>query len=68
MTIRELIHELTQPYINLDLEVHVCVTDKPVKSGEPIQYKNLKVDRCDLFDPTWYVGDRCQLIFGHVSK
>lgn len=62
MTVREFVNELTEPYVDWDLEVYVAVTDKPVKSGEAIIQREYKVDRCELFNPVWYENDRCQII------
>lgn len=69
MTVRELVNYLTQSFVDWeDLEVYICIMDKPAESGNITKWENLKVDRCDLFSPTWYVGDRCQLVFENVSK
>lgn len=69
MTVRELVHELTQPYVDWDLEVHVCVTDKPVESGETTKWEDFNVDKCDLFNPTWHVGKRrCHLVLENCDK
>jgi hypothetical protein len=69
MTVRELVNELTRHSIDWDLEVHVCITDNIVKSGEPTQWEDVKIDACDLFNPTWYEGKRrCHLVLERIDK
>lgn len=69
MTVRELVHELTQSYVDWDLEVHVCITDKSVESGESTKWEDFKVDECDLYNPTWHVGKRrCHLVLENGDK
>lgn len=67
ITVRELVNELTKEYIDWDLEIHVCVASEPVKNGEEEKCESYKIDRCDLFQPTWYVGDQCHLVLERKS-
>ena len=62
MTVRELVNELTESYVDWDAEVHIAITEEPVKNGKDIIWKDYKVDKCDLYTPTWYVGDECHLL------
>lgn len=61
MTIRKLVHELTNRNVDWDRKISVKVTNKPVKSGKAVNWKSYPIDRVDLFIPTWYIGERCVL-------
>ena len=68
MTIRKLVHELTNSNIDWDMEIRVNVSDKPMRSGEFIKYRNYPINRVDLFTPTWYIGDQCILTIGKIKE
>ena len=67
ITIRKLVHELTNSNIDWDSEISVNISDKPMRSGEFIKYKNYPINRVDLFTPTWYIGDQCILTIGKIE-
>ena len=63
MTVRELVNELTQSYVDWDKEVFVCIAKEPVKN-KTLEYKRYSIDRCSLFKPDWYINDECNLVIG----
>lgn len=68
MTVRELVNELTEHYVDWDKEVVVCITDKPVKSGDRVEYTKYKINHFELYTPIWYVNDRCILLLNMEEK
>lgn len=67
MTVRELVNELTQSYVDWDKEVFVCTTEEPV-TNETSEYKRYSINRCSLLKPDWYLGDECILVIGKTKK
>ena len=63
MTVRELVNELTQSYVDWDKEVFICTVDEPV-TNKTHGYRRYSIDRCSLFKPDWYIGDECILVIG----
>lgn len=63
MTVRELVNELTQSYVDWDKEVFICVAEESI-TNEKQNYKRYSIDRCSLFKPDWYIGDECNLVIG----